>query len=109
MKPNSKPTKLTYQQIKEKLDEKDILLSDIAEVLGVSRSHAYQIAKGLGKSKRVAEAIAKCLELKLTDVFGDEYENVHSRSKSCRDKRRNELAKVLALDPASSFSNVPTN
>jgi DNA-binding XRE family transcriptional regulator len=106
MKPNSKPTKLTYQQIKEQLEEKDILLSDIADVLGVSRSHAYQTAKGQSRSKRVAEAIAKCLDLKISDVFGNDYENVQARSKSCRDKRRSELAKVIGLDEATTFGNV---
>ncbi|WP_419147542.1 helix-turn-helix domain-containing protein [Pseudoalteromonas 'SMAR'] len=92
MKPNSKPTRLTYEEIKFQLKQKDIYLSDIAVALKVSRSHAYQIASGRAKSKRVAEAISRCLGLTLEQVFADEYTNV-SRDK--RDQRRKQIAAVI--------------
>ncbi|NOU50249.1 helix-turn-helix transcriptional regulator [Pseudoalteromonas sp. JBTF-M23] len=92
MKPDTKPTKLSYTEIKDLLRKKDIYLSEIAEAIGVTRSHAYQIASGKAKSKRVAKAIAQCIGRPLNQVFGDSYSE---ESKKQREKRVLQIANSL--------------
>lgn len=92
MKQNTKPTKLSYTEIKTQLKSKDIYLSDVAFAVGVTRSHAYQIASGKAKSKKVAEAIAQCIGSPLEQVFGNTYSNEY---KAQREERRSQIANAL--------------
>ncbi|WP_418949233.1 helix-turn-helix transcriptional regulator [Pseudoalteromonas rubra] len=95
---------MSYEEIKQALKRLDIFLSDIARALNVSRSHVYQIAKGNSKSKRVAEAICKCLNKPLHEVFGETY---LAENKIHRHNRSKQIAHALQTGdpvPVSSFA-----
>ncbi|QLJ09760.1 helix-turn-helix transcriptional regulator [Pseudoalteromonas sp. MT33b] len=86
---------LVFEDIRNKLHEKDILLTDIAEALKVSRSHVYSIAKRLNKSQPVAEAICSALELTLEEVFGDTYVGHQPRGRKDRASRKQQVINAI--------------
>ena len=99
-----KSVKMTFSEIKTQMKERDILFSDIAEALNVTRSHVHTIANNKAKSSRVANAIALCLGKETSQVFGDTYTGCDIGRGQHRKSRQIEVIKAIRAN-----SNIPTS
>lgn len=88
-------TQLTFHQIKERLSERDILITDIAEALKVTSPHVTLVAKGTSSSFKVANAISLSLDLPINQVFGDKYDQPGKRGPKDRTKRKQQIFTAL--------------
>ncbi|ENN99794.1 MULTISPECIES: helix-turn-helix transcriptional regulator [Pseudoalteromonas] len=98
---------LVFEDIRKKLLEKDILLSDLAEGLNVTRAHVYSIAKRNNKSKPVADAICSALNMSIEEVFGDTYQDHQARGRQDRAARKQQVINAIRNNqpiPESSFT-----
>ena len=86
---------LTFEEIRIKLLNKDILFADLAEGLKVSRAHVSSIAKRANKSLRVAECICNALEMEIEDVFGDTYDNHQAKPRADRAIRKQQIINAI--------------
>lgn len=84
--------------IKQALHAKGFSFTMIAEALGVGPNAVSAIASRRGQSKRVADAIAKALEMPVEEIFPDidSYKRDRLPCGKEKDAKRAELAKLLA-------------
>ena len=87
--------KMTFDDIKKVLAERDVKLADIAEAKSVSAAHVTNVAKGLVKSERVAKAICLSLDKTLEEVFGDAYLTKNKRGPKDRSVRKLEIINAI--------------
>ncbi|GGF07148.1 helix-turn-helix transcriptional regulator [Pseudoalteromonas elyakovii] len=88
---------ISHEQIREALKLKDINFSDIAAALKLTSSHVSRVSRRETYSKPVADAICKCLDLPLEEVFGDvePYFSPNKRGPKDRSKRTSQIVTAL--------------
>ncbi|MEC8325890.1 MAG: helix-turn-helix domain-containing protein [Pseudomonadota bacterium] len=88
-------THMSSEHIQSELRNKDILLSDIAEALEVSKSLVSKVAASQSKSIRVAESIAHALGKPLTEVFGEFYQEDKRKAVNPRTERKQQIINAI--------------
>ena len=87
--------KMTFEEIKKTLRERDITFTDIAHALEITPSHVTNVAKRTARSKPVAEAIALSLDLEFAEVFANEYDGTTRRGPKDRTERKQQIYAAL--------------
>lgn len=99
--------KMTFSQIKQALDEREVTFTDIASALEKSVSHVTNVAKGITTSKSVALKISLALDKPHNHVFGDKYTKEQRRGPKDRSDRAKVVINALRANqpvPAPSVS-----
>ena len=87
--------KMTFAEIKQALDIRQITFSDIALALNKSISHVTNVAKGITTSKSVAISISLALDKPHELIFGDKYIKQHKRGPRDRSERTKVVVNAL--------------
>ncbi|WP_300583246.1 hypothetical protein [uncultured Pseudoalteromonas sp.] len=89
------PNKMTFEEIKKTLKERDVTFTDIAKALEMTPGHITNVARRDARSKNVANAISLSLGLSLTEVFGNEYDGTTKRGPKDRTARKQVIYEAL--------------
>ena len=86
---------LSASAIKERMKERDILLSDISQALDIGHCTVTHVIQGATTSYRVAKAIANALDLPVNQIFGDKYDHPSKRGRKDRSARKQQIKDAL--------------